>query len=86
MFSPADAVNVVELRGFEIYPAHRGKGHGYAMLAFAVKGARAYNFPILALKVKSDNEIAIKLYENSGFVMKRKDDERSELLMELELE
>lgn len=86
LVSPSDVVNVAELRGFEIYPAYRGKGHSYAMLAFAVKCARTYNFPILALKVKSDNKIAIQLYENSGFVTKRTDTERSELMMELDLE
>jgi|SRR5690349_8156907 len=85
LFSPSDIVNVVELRGFEIYPAYRGKGYSYKMLAEVVSLAKVYNFPILSLKVKSDNAPAIKLYVNSGFVVRRVDTERGEQVMELDV-
>ena len=85
LFSPSDIVNVVELRGFEIYPAYRGKGLSYNMLADAVAEARLYNFPVMALIVKKDNTPAVKLYTNAGFVVKREDQERDELLLEIEI-
>jgi GNAT superfamily N-acetyltransferase len=80
-----DVVNVVELRGFEIYPQYRGKGLSYGMLACVVEEARAYKFPILNLKVKKDNDPAVRLYTNAGFVIKRDDADKSELEMELEV-
>lgn len=85
LFSPSDVVNIVELRSFEIYPAYRGKGLSYSMLADAVAEARNYSFPVLSLIVKKGNEPAIKLYTSAGFVCKRDDTERHEMLMELEL-
>ena len=85
LLSPGDCVNIVELRGFEIYPKHRGKGLSYDMLAFAVMEARTYKFPTMSLKVKRDNAAAVKLYTNTGFVVKREDADRDELEMELDI-
>ena len=85
LLSPGDVVNIVELRGFEIYPQYRGNGLSYDMLAYAVMEARNYKFPIMSLKVKRDNAAAVKLYTNTGFIVKREDTQRDELEMELDI-
>lgn len=86
LLSDREVVNVVELRGFEIYPAYRGKKLSYGMLASAVEEARLYKFSLMNLKVKKDNAPAVKLYTNAGFVEKRDDADKAELEMELEIE
>ncbi len=85
LLAPSEVVNIVELRGFEIYPAYRGKKLSYDMLGMVVEEARGYKFPIMSLKVKTDNAAAIKLYTQAGFVVKRDDADKYELEMELEL-
>lgn len=85
LLSPGDTVNVVELCGFEIYPQYRGRRLSHVMLAYAVSEAKRYYFPLVTLKVKQDNAVAIRLYTNAGFVVKNTDHDKSELEMELDI-
>jgi ribosomal protein S18 acetylase RimI-like enzyme len=54
--------------GMMVAAAHRGRGIGRALLAYAVAWARANGKPALTLRVFPDNERAHALYRANGFV------------------
>lgn len=45
----------------------QGKGHGWALLTFAMDKAREYGALNMFLEVRVSNTVAIKLYEKAGF-------------------
>lgn len=51
----------------EVAEAHRGAGHGRALLAAAEEAARTHGAEALELNVFGDNTRAIRLYETSGY-------------------
>jgi GNAT superfamily N-acetyltransferase len=53
--------------GMMVDAAHRGRGIGRALLAYAIAWARANGRPALTLRVFPDNERARALYHASGF-------------------
>ena len=46
---------------------HRGIGIGKALLTEAIKDLRFHHVEIIQLTVRSDNSLAIRLYESQGF-------------------
>ena len=50
-------------------PAHRGKGHGRALLDALHDAARDLGATSMTLNVFGDNASAIRLYETSGYVV-----------------
>lgn len=48
-------------------PAHQGRGIGRMMLAFAEELATSRGYASLRLDVYSGNQIAVRVYERSGF-------------------
>ncbi len=57
--------------GFGIVPEYRGKGAGKAMMARTLEVARAAGLTGLQLEVLAQNTRAKRLYENSGFTVRR---------------
>ncbi|PZR97347.1 MAG: hypothetical protein DLM69_09805 [Candidatus Chloroheliales bacterium] len=57
--------------GFGIVPEYRGRGAGKAMLAHTLEVARAAGLIRLQLEVLTQNTHAQRLYENSGFSVRR---------------
>src|SRR5690606_5198519 len=45
----------------------QGKGHGWALLSFAMAKAREYGAFNMFLEVRASNRTAINLYEKAGF-------------------
>jgi ribosomal protein S18 acetylase RimI-like enzyme len=55
------------LYAIEVDEAHRGAGHGRALLAAAEQAVRSRNVAALELNVFGDNGRAIHLYESAGY-------------------
>lgn len=55
------------LYDIEIVPAHRGQGHGRAVMALAENEARQLGCTRLGLHVFAANAVARQLYESCGF-------------------
>ena len=55
------------IAGVGVAPAHRGQGHGEALMREIVEVARGRGLRELWLEVLTPNEAAIKLYEKLGF-------------------
>ena len=55
------------LQAVALFPEHRGKGHGPALMARACQAARDAGHRRIALEVESPNTGAISLYRKSGF-------------------
>jgi ribosomal protein S18 acetylase RimI-like enzyme len=51
----------------EVAEAHRGAGHGRALLAAAEEVARSHGLKAVTLNVHAHNERAVHLYETSGY-------------------
>ncbi|MEV6301358.1 GNAT family N-acetyltransferase [Actinoplanes sp. NPDC051861] len=55
------------LNDIEVFPGHRGRGLGRALLAAAEEAARAHGATALELNVFGANRTAVHLYETSGY-------------------
>ncbi len=58
---------VAELTGFCVVPELRGKGLGKMILYKIVDIQRAEGRDMIVLDVQTDNDIALELYQKSGF-------------------
>jgi len=72
---PGEAEGEVELISMWVAPAGRGKGVGDRLMAWVEEIARAAGAHTLALAVAEGNENAIGLYERSGYVVVRSEEE-----------
>ena len=55
------------LQAVALFPEHRGKGHGPALIEHACQAARDAGHRRIALEVESPNTGAISLYRKCGF-------------------
>lgn len=60
--------HIVYLGGLAIHPGKAGQGHGKAMLQEIIGLCRQQGFLRLELSTSTNNERAIRLYEQAGFV------------------
>jgi putative acetyltransferase len=58
---------VCELRKMYLHPSYRGRGHGKALLKYALEKARELRFHRVELETASVLKEAIRLYESFGF-------------------
>lgn len=58
--------NEVELAHVIVDPSRRGRGLGRRLVSGLVEQARRH-YPVLAMRVHSQNEVAIRAYEGAGF-------------------
>lgn len=57
------------IMGFSIHPNHRKKGLGHALMNKIIEQEKKDGTDYLSLGVETRNEIAIKIYEQAGFVI-----------------
>jgi ribosomal protein S18 acetylase RimI-like enzyme len=67
MTHPRDTPGCAFLYDIEVAEAHRGAGHGRALLAAAEEAVRARGASSLELNVFGDNTRAIRLYQTAGY-------------------
>ena len=51
----------------EVVPAHRGRGHGRALLEAAEREAQRLGGDSIGLNVFGGNDVALRMYESSGY-------------------
>jgi ribosomal protein S18 acetylase RimI-like enzyme len=61
---------------FYLIPEYRSKGHGKELIRYAERFFRQYNVSEYHLRVSQTNQRAIRLYNNSGLVKLRKENEK----------
>ncbi|WP_031507665.1 GNAT family N-acetyltransferase [Streptomyces megasporus] len=62
--SPTSSAHVFDV---EVDPAHRGRGHGRALMLAAERECLAAGARALGLNVFTDNAVALRLYESLGY-------------------
>lgn len=59
--------HIIYLGGVAIDPLYKGKGHGNKIISESVSIARALGYTRIELTVATENEKAVRLYEQHGF-------------------